>query len=72
MNAGKKRKKFVIYTRCSTDDQAKGDFTTLDAQAHHCRNMLEAFGYELADFGDKGIINDDGYSGKDLNRPEAP
>ena len=69
MSAEKKRKKFVIYTRCSTDDQAKGDFTTLDAQAHHCRNMLEAFGYELADFGDKGIINDDGYSGKDLNRP---
>ena len=69
MSAEKKRKKFVIYTRCSTDDQAKGDFTTLDAQAHHCRNMLEAFGYELADFGNKGIINDDGYSGKDLNRP---
>ena len=69
MSAEKKRKKFVIYTRCSTDDQAKGDFTTLDAQAHHCRNMLEAFGYELADFGYKGIVNDDGYSGKDLNRP---
>ena len=66
-NSGKK--KYVIYTRCSTDDQAKGDFTTLDAQAHHCKNMLDAFGYELADFGKKGIVNDDGYSGKDLNRP---
>ena len=66
-NSGKK--KYVIYTRCSTDDQAKGDFTTLDAQAHHCKNMLDAFGYELADFGKKGLINDDGYSGKDLNRP---
>ena len=62
------RKKFVIYTRCSTDDQAKGDFTTLDAQAHHCKNMLDALGYELADFGKKGIVADDGYSGKDLNR----
>jgi hypothetical protein len=31
--------------------------------------MMDAFGYELADFGDKGIVNDDGYSGKDLNRP---
>ena len=31
--------------------------------------MLEAFGYEMADFGDKGIVNDDGYSGKDLKRP---
>ena len=65
----KEKKRFVIYTRCSTDDQAQGDFTTLDAQAHHCKNMLDAFGYELADLGKNGIINDDGYSGKDLNRP---
>jgi site-specific DNA recombinase len=63
------KKQYVIYTRCSTDDQAQGDFTTLDAQAHHCKNMLDAFGYELADIGNKGIINDDGYSGKDLKRP---
>ena len=65
----KEKKKYVIYTRCSTDDQAQGDFTTLDAQAHHCKNMLDAFGYELADIGKKGIVNDDGFSGKDLNRP---
>ena len=64
-----KKKRYVIYTRCSTDDQAQGDFTTLDAQAHHCKNMLDAFGYELADIGNKGRVNDDGYSGKDLNRP---
>ncbi|PJF33584.1 MAG: hypothetical protein CUN57_01765, partial [Phototrophicales bacterium] len=63
------KKRFVIYTRCSTDDQAQGDFTTLDAQAHHCKNMLDAFGYELADIGKKGVVNDDGFSGKDLNRP---
>ncbi len=64
-----KKKRFVIYTRCSTDDQAQGDFTTLDAQAHHCKNMLDAFGHEMATMGDSGIIKDDGYSGKDLNRP---
>ena len=64
-----KKKRYVIYTRCSTDDQAQGDFTTLDAQAYHCKNMLDAFGYELADIGKKGIVKDDGYSGKDLNRP---
>ena len=62
------KKRYVIYTRCSTDDQAQGDFTTLDAQAYHCKNMLDAFGYELADIGNKGVVNDDGYSGKDLNR----
>ena len=64
-----KNKKYVIYTRCSTDEQAMGDFTTLDAQAHHCKHMLDAFGYELADFGKNGIVHDEGYSGKDLNRP---
>ncbi len=64
-----KKKRYVIYTRCSTDDQAQGDFTTLDAQAYHCKNMLDAFGYELADIGNKGIVTDDGFSGKDLNRP---
>ena len=62
-------KRFVIYTRCSTDDQAQGEYTTLDAQAHHCKNMIDAFGYKLAKIGKDGIINDDGFSGKDLNRP---
>ena len=57
-------KRFVIYTRCSTEDQSRGDFTTLDAQAHHCKNMLSALGYEAV-----RVINEDGYSGKDLNRP---
>lgn len=64
-----KIKRYVIYTRCSTDEQAMGDFTTLDAQTHHCKNMLDAFGYQLADFGKDGVVRDDGYSAKDLNRP---
>lgn len=68
-NVKSDKKRYVIYTRCSTDDQAQGDFTTLDAQAYHCKNMLDAFGYDLADIGSKGIVKDDGYSGKDLNRP---
>ena len=68
-NKKQDKKKYVIYTRCSTDDQAQGDFTTLDAQAYHCRNLLDAYGHELASIGDKGIVKDDGYSGKDLNRP---
>ena len=70
LTTDKKKKRFVIYTRCSTDEQGEGEFTTLDVQAYHCKNMLDAFGYELAvDIGNKGIVNDDGYSGKDLNRP---
>lgn len=59
-----KKKRFVIYTRCSTDEQAQGDFTTLDVQSHHCKNMLDALGYDSA-----RTIKDDGYSGKDLKRP---
>ncbi len=64
-----KNLKFVIYVRCSTDEQSLGTYTTLDAQAHHCKNILNAFGYELADFGKNGIVEDDGYSGKNLKRP---
>lgn len=64
-----KKKRYIIYTRCSTDDQAVGDFTTLDAQAHYCKNLIDAFGYEMANFGKAGVIYDDGFSGKDLNRP---
>lgn len=58
------KKRFIIYTRCSTDDQARGEFTTLDAQQLHCKNMLEALGYEFV-----RTERDDGYSGKDLKRP---
>ncbi len=60
----KTKKRFIIYTRCSTDDQARGDFTTLDAQEHHCKCMLEALSHETV-----RVVRDDGYSGKDLNRP---
>lgn len=58
------KKRFIIYTRCSTDDQARGEFTTLDAQQLHCKNMLEALDYEFV-----RTERDDGYSGKDLKRP---
>jgi site-specific DNA recombinase len=74
LGENKKKKRFVIYTRCSVEDEdenkkAKNAFTTHDVQAHHCKNMLDAFGHELAIFGKKGIVTDDGYSGKNLNRP---
>ena len=63
-------KRFIIYTRCSTDEQAQGDFTTLDAQTYHCKNILEAKEYKIAiDVGNNGVVIDDGYSGKDLKRP---
>ena len=59
------KKRFIVYTRCSTDEQAQGAFTTLDAQAHHCKNILAAHdNYEFV-----RTVKDDGYSGKDLKRP---
>lgn len=59
-----KYKRFIIYARCSTDDQSRGDFTTLDSQVHHCKNMLKALDYSTS-----RMVKDDGYSGKDLKRP---
>lgn len=58
------KKRFVIYTRCSSDDQAMGNYTTLDVQSSYCRNFLDAKDFETVD-----IIKDDGYFGKDLKRP---
>jgi len=64
MSPNQKPKHFVIYTRVSTDDQARGDYTSLDVQAHHCGNHLEALDYEAIQ-----TVKDDGYSGKNLKRP---
>ncbi|MBN2120681.1 MAG: recombinase family protein, partial [Candidatus Omnitrophica bacterium] len=59
-----KPKRFIIYTRISVDDKSSNDFTSLDVQSDYCKKMLEAFNYEVV-----RMVKDDGYSGKDLNRP---
>src|SRR5713226_8518302 len=53
----------IIYTRCSTDEQARNG-TTLDMQASRCRSFIESKGWELI-----GVYSDAGYSAKSLNRP---
>jgi DNA invertase Pin-like site-specific DNA recombinase len=56
-------KRAVIYTRVSTEDQAKEGFS-LDAQKERLRSYCKAKGWEVV-----GEFIDDGYSGRDENRP---
>ncbi|HDR4582813.1 recombinase family protein [Bacillus paranthracis] len=56
--------KVAIYIRVSTDEQANEGFS-LQAQEDHLRLYAKAKGYEVYD-----IYSDEGYSGKDYNRPE--
>lgn len=55
-------KKAAIYARVSTDEQVKG--FSLDGQVDELRNYLKSKGYD-----DIEEFIDDGYSGKDFNRP---
>ncbi|MGP3610351.1 recombinase family protein [Anoxybacteroides rupiense] len=56
--------KVAIYTRVSTEEQAKEGFS-LKAQEEHLRTYAKNMGYEVYD-----VYADEGYSGKDYNRPE--
>ena len=53
-----------IYIRVSTDEQAKKGYS-IDMQEDQCRKYIERL---------NGAVNkvyiDDGYSGKNLNRPQ--
>ena len=56
-------KRIAIYTRVSTEDQAKEGFS-LDAQMEKLQAYCSARGWEIA-----GKYVDNGYSGRDTNRP---
>jgi site-specific DNA recombinase len=53
---------WLVYARCSTDDQAKG--ATIDAQVEACTAWLSAYGLPL-----RAIIRDAGFSGSNMSRP---
>lgn len=53
----------AIYTRVSTEDQAKEGFS-LAAQEERLRAYCQARGWEVA-----GIYRDDGHSGRNIRRP---
>lgn len=57
----------AIYTRVSTDEQARSDYSSLDRQHEVCTsyiNLHREDGWKEAE-----VYVDAGYSGKDLNRP---
>jgi site-specific DNA recombinase len=56
--------RFVIYLRCSTDDQRQGDFTTIDAQRELNRQHVGALGGTIVK-----EYADEGKSGTTLDRP---
>ena len=53
---------WVIYARCSTDDQAKG--TTIESQTTACEYWLKSLGHPI-----RAVITDPGYSGSTMDRP---
>ncbi len=57
----------AIYTRVSTDEQARSEYSSLDRQQEICRKYIDIQaekGWVVA-----GVYDDPGYSGKDFNRP---
>ncbi len=57
----------AIYTRVSTDEQARSEYSSLERQKEVCASYIEIQkekGWHLA-----GVYEDGGYSGKDLSRP---
>ena len=55
--------RIAIYTRVSTDDQAKEGFS-LKAQEEVLRSYCELFGHEVVN-----VYSDEGYSGRNIKRP---
>lgn len=58
----------AIYVRKSTDENLRGDFTTLDNQAEYCRSFIglrEPMGWQAY----PEVYSDAGFSGKNTERP---
>lgn len=63
--------RYAAYCRCSTDDQAHGDFTTIDSQKQANVQHIQKLIAERDGMGEMmPPYVDDGKSGTNLNRPE--
>ncbi|MBL4653825.1 MAG: recombinase family protein, partial [Flavobacteriales bacterium] len=60
-------KKCLIYTRVSTVEQTRGEFTSIDNQERICLHAIAL--KEEENWQHVQTISDPGFSGKDLNRP---
>ncbi len=56
-----------IYTRVSTDEQAKSAYSSLERQREVCQSYIEI--HREDGWRTVAVYEDPGYSGKDLNRP---
>jgi site-specific DNA recombinase len=57
------------YVRCSTDDQARSDFSTLDAQREAIEHYAERRSRDCVEWKIVQVLCDEGLSGKDSKRP---
>ncbi len=57
----------AIYTRVSTDDQARGDYSSLDTQRDICQHAIAVHRHE--GWSATHFFDDAGFSGKNLQRP---
>ncbi len=63
LGAGRARR-YAIYARCSTDEQAEGEFTTLDAQQAITTRHVQSLGGQVV-----AAFSDGGKTGTNLKRP---
>ncbi len=57
----------AIYTRVSTDDQARGEYNSLESQRDICEHAIAVHAHE--GWKTTLYLDDPGYSGKNLERP---
>ncbi|MFC1497166.1 recombinase family protein [Verrucomicrobiota bacterium] len=57
----------AVYTRVSTDEQAQGEYSSLDAQKDICEHYISI--HQMDNWHSSSYFEDPGYSGKNLERP---
>lgn len=65
--AQKKQFRCALCTRVSTDDQARGDYSSLQSQKDICEHYVSV--HQMENWVVTHCFEDPGYSGKDMNRP---
>ena len=68
--AGVSGDQVAIYVRVSTEDQANKPDSSNDNQIHRCRQYLLSQGYPSSVVDGVRLYREEGFSGKDTNRPE--
>jgi DNA invertase Pin-like site-specific DNA recombinase len=63
----KKQVRCAIISRVSTDDQARGEYSSLNSQRDICEHYISV--HQLEGWVATHYFEDPGYSGKDMNRP---